>query len=131
MGRGQVSVEYLVIVGLALGLLIPAVLFFYSFNEGSQISSIAANVRSAGDRAAPFQALEYGVSGVGPEENEIGIAGKWRRARRSCELTRGSPEGGSNAITRRPELEACPFSLGRGLPGAQLRPRRLDLEPAR
>jgi hypothetical protein len=31
--RGQVSIEYLIIIAVALGVLIPGVLFFYAYNQ--------------------------------------------------------------------------------------------------
>lgn len=46
--RGQVSVEYLVIVGIAIGLLIPAVMFFVSYNKSNEASSIASQVNEIG-----------------------------------------------------------------------------------
>lgn len=43
MGRGQVSVEYMVIVAIALGLLVPAVIFFYTYTKSADPTSAQLN----------------------------------------------------------------------------------------
>jgi len=45
---GQVSVEYLVIVGIALGLLIPGVLFFYVYSQSNVGSTTSSRINDAG-----------------------------------------------------------------------------------
>ena len=48
MGRGQASLEYLIIVGIALGLLVPAVFFFASYSSGRSSSASAAQINEVG-----------------------------------------------------------------------------------
>jgi len=49
MATGQVSVEHLVLVGLALGLLVPAIYFFFSYNQGSQLAMTAERINVIGN----------------------------------------------------------------------------------
>ena len=46
--RGQVSVEYLVLVGVAIGVLVPAVLFFYKYSQTTEASSSATQINEVG-----------------------------------------------------------------------------------
>jgi hypothetical protein len=48
--RGQISLEYLVIIGIALGLLIPGVVFFYAFTKTSEGTSASSRLSDIGLR---------------------------------------------------------------------------------
>jgi hypothetical protein len=48
MGRAQVSLEYMVIVGIALGLLVPAILFFYTYQSSGESSSASGQINEIG-----------------------------------------------------------------------------------
>jgi hypothetical protein len=46
--RGQISVEYLIIIGIALGILIPGILFFYTYSQSSEGSTTNAHLNDVG-----------------------------------------------------------------------------------
>jgi uncharacterized protein (UPF0333 family) len=55
MGRGQVSVEYLMIIAIALGVLVPSIFLFYTYSKsatnevtGSQLNDIGLQMVAAG-----------------------------------------------------------------------------------
>lgn len=113
--RGQVSVEYLVIVGIAIGLLIPAVMFFYSYNKSSESSSIASQVNEIGLQAISTAKATYAlgrnarqtiefvmpsdVTGVYADGQELVIVYETSAGRSEAvffsdvNLTTGSPDG--------------------------------------
>jgi hypothetical protein len=47
-GRAQSSLEYLIIVGIALGLLVPAVFFFASYSKSRESSGTSAQINEIG-----------------------------------------------------------------------------------
>ncbi len=49
MKRGQVSVEHIVLVGLALGLLLPSVYLFYEYSRQSQAVTVSAQIGRIGN----------------------------------------------------------------------------------
>ncbi len=61
MGRAQVSIEYLVIVGVAIGLLIPAVMFFYAYNSSGKSQSVGAQVNEIGLQASGMAKSTYAL----------------------------------------------------------------------
>ena len=48
MVRAQVSMEYMVLIGVAIGILIPGVLFFYSYAQSGSGSSANARINEIG-----------------------------------------------------------------------------------
>jgi uncharacterized protein (UPF0333 family) len=87
MGRGQVSVEYLVIVGIAIGLLIPAVLFFYAYSQTNEGTAVSSRVNEIGLQMVSTSKSAYAL-GVG--------------SRQSLEFT--MPEGITRVYVNGPEL---------------------------
>ncbi|MDD9954547.1 MAG: hypothetical protein OXR66_09540 [Candidatus Woesearchaeota archaeon] len=61
MRGGQVSVEYLIIVGVALGLLIPAVIFFYSYSKSSDASAVSSQINDIGLQALSHVQSTYAL----------------------------------------------------------------------
>jgi hypothetical protein len=49
--RAQISIEYLVIMGVTLGILIPAVFFFYTYSKSDTGSTTSAQINEIGLRA--------------------------------------------------------------------------------
>jgi len=59
--RGQVSVEYLVIIGLAIGILIPGVLFFYGYSQSNIGSTTASRLNEIGLRLVSATRSTYAL----------------------------------------------------------------------
>lgn len=59
--RGQISMEYLVIVGITLGILIPAVFFFYNYSKSDAGSTTSAQVNEIGLRMTSTTKSTYAL----------------------------------------------------------------------
>lgn len=59
--RGQVSIEYLIIIGVALGVLIPAVVFFYAYSQSSTTTSTNSHINDIGLRIVNTVKTTYAV----------------------------------------------------------------------
>lgn len=59
--RGQVSIEYLVILGLTIGILIPAVFFFYQYSKSDAGASTSAQVNDIGLRMVSTTKSTYAL----------------------------------------------------------------------
>jgi hypothetical protein len=64
VGRGQVSIEYMIILGLTLAAIIPAVFFIYNYVQSSNEDVIKTQINNIGknivDQAAEVYALGAG-----------------------------------------------------------------------
>ena len=48
MNLGQMSLEHIILVGIALGLLVPAVYFFYAYSQQNQITTVSNQISNIG-----------------------------------------------------------------------------------
>lgn len=62
--RGQISVEYLIIIGIALGILIPGVMFFYTYSQSNEGSTTNAHLNDVGLRMVGTAKSTY-AQGIG------------------------------------------------------------------
>jgi hypothetical protein len=46
--KGQVSIEYLIIIGVALGVLIPGILFFYAYSQSGTSATTNSRINDIG-----------------------------------------------------------------------------------
>jgi uncharacterized protein (UPF0333 family) len=65
--RGQISVEYLIIIAVAIGILVPGVLFFYTYSQSSTSSSTNSRMNEIGLRVVATVQSTYAL-GVGARE---------------------------------------------------------------
>jgi len=59
--KGQISVEYLIIIAVALAVLIPGVLFFYSYSQSNIGSSTSARINEIGLKVIATAQTAYGL----------------------------------------------------------------------
>jgi uncharacterized protein (UPF0333 family) len=59
--KGQVSVEYLIIIGVVLGLMVPGVLFFYGYTQSNSGSSANSRLTQLGLDITSTAKSTYGL----------------------------------------------------------------------
>ncbi len=73
MGRGQSSIEYLMIVGIALGLLVPAVFFFVSYSNTQRATGISSQINDIGIAVVTAAAESYALGTGARRQVEVNI----------------------------------------------------------
>ena len=68
MGKAQISMEYLILIGVALGLLIPGVILFYSYSQSSSGSNANDRINNVGLDAISTAKSTYGM-GAGARQS--------------------------------------------------------------
>ena len=48
--RAQISIEYLIIIGVAIGVLVPGILFFYTYSKSDEGSTTSSRINDIGLR---------------------------------------------------------------------------------
>jgi hypothetical protein len=65
--KAQISVEYLIIIAVAIGILIPGVLFFYSYSSGSNSGTTSSQLNEIGLRMVAVVKSTYAL-GIGARQ---------------------------------------------------------------
>jgi len=65
--RGQISLEYLIVIGIAMAIIIPGVLFFYSYTRAGSASSTAGLFNDIGLQMVSTAKSTY-ASGTGARQ---------------------------------------------------------------
>jgi len=80
MGRGQSSIEYLMIVGIALGLLVPAVFFFVSYSDTQRATGISSQINDIGIAVVTAAAESYALGTGARRQVEVSMPGEVTRS---------------------------------------------------
>jgi hypothetical protein len=62
MSRAQVSIEYLIIIGISFAILIPGGYFFYNYSKGSNDATIRSQITQIGTSMITSAESIYGLS---------------------------------------------------------------------
>lgn len=101
MGRGQSSIEYLMIVGIALGLLVPAVFFFVSYSNSQRATGISSQINDVGIAVVTAAAESYALGTGTRRQVEVSMPAEVTRIWvNGSELTirYDTPHGPSDAV---------------------------------
>jgi uncharacterized protein (UPF0333 family) len=71
--RGQSSVEYLLIVGIALGVLIPAVFFFASYSGSQEATGVGAQIDEIGLAVTTAASEAYALGAGSRRQVEVSL----------------------------------------------------------
>ncbi len=71
--RGQSSMEYLLIVGIALGVLVPAVFFFATYSNAQETSGIGAQIDEIGLAITTASSETYALGAGSRRQVEVSL----------------------------------------------------------
>lgn len=71
--RGQSSMEYLLIVGIALGVLVPAVFFFATYSSAQEASGIGAQIDEIGLAVTTAASETYALGAGSRRQVEVSL----------------------------------------------------------
>lgn len=99
--RGQISVEYLIVIAVALGILVPGVLFFYSYTKSGEATATNTQINDIGLRMVSLVKSTYALGNGAWQTLEITMPATVTRVYvNESELTfiYDTPSGPSEAV---------------------------------
>jgi len=101
MGGGQSSLEYLIIVGIALGILVPAVFFFASYTSSRGAAGTAGQIAEIGTSMVTAASEAYALGAGARRQVDVtlpeGVARIWVQGSELA-FSYESPNGVSDAV---------------------------------